>query len=163
MSNATKPIVEKLTPDVVRRFEGKYEISDNGCHEWRAIWSGDRYGRFAIESRLYLAHRVALTIATGADIAQGLEVDHLCRNPRCVNPDHLEAVTHRENIRRGNAPSAATMRAVAETGRCVEGHDMTAVDPWYTRPNGDRECRQCLCVGRLKDTRSNHHRLPVAA
>lgn len=74
-----------------------------------------------------LAHRVAYEQAKGP-IPTGLQIDHLCRNRACVNPDHLEAVTQGENVRR------------AVPDRCINGHDLN--DNPY-RYHGKRMCRPC--------------------
>ncbi len=72
------------------------------CWVWQGTTSGAGYGQVYHEGRMRLVHRVVLALR-GEDI-DGLDVDHLCRVPACCNPDHLEAVTHRENIRRGKTP-----------------------------------------------------------
>ena len=71
------------------------------CWEWTG--SNDRgYGMFRLDGRTVRAHRWAWETLVGP-IPRGLHLDHLCRNPPCVNPDHLEPVTQPENIRRGHA------------------------------------------------------------
>jgi hypothetical protein len=70
------------------------------------------YCTLAIEGRRQLAHRVVYRQFMG-EIPAGLELDHLCRQPACVRPDHLEAVTHAENIRRGYAAKRAREAAAA--------------------------------------------------
>lgn len=83
-----------------------------------------------------LAHRVAYTLAVGS-IPDGLEIDHLCFVPACVNPDHLEAVTGLENKRR------ALLHAThPRSDHCGRGHEFS---PDNTRldPRGVRHCRQC--------------------
>jgi hypothetical protein len=79
-----------------------YRIEDHGyetpCWMWQRRLDSNGYGR--------LGHRwahVAMYQAAKGPIPAGLELDHLCRNPPCVNPDHLEAISHTENIRRGKA------------------------------------------------------------
>lgn len=79
------------------RIITKFEIAANGCWNWTAARTKLGYGK--ISPRL-LAHRAIYELSVGP-ISDGLELDHLCRNPSCVNPDHLEPVTHAENLRRG--------------------------------------------------------------
>lgn len=80
------------------------------------------------------AHRVIYERLV-SDVPAGLELDHLCRNPLCVNPAHLEPVTHAENM----------ARRVAATTHCVNGHERNATNS-YRRPNGDWACRLCKRV-----------------
>lgn len=97
-----------LTPQ--GRFWAKV---DKGPDCW--LWTGcvvNRYGQFKTNGQQFQAHRWAWEELRGP-IPDGLVLDHLCRRPLCVNPDHLEVVTQRENIRRGNSPIAAYMREVA--------------------------------------------------
>lgn len=82
------------------RFAAKVTVMANGCHEWiGAGRDSGVYGRFDVDGRLVQAHRWAYEHAVGP-IPQGLELDHLCRNTKCVNPAHLEPVTRAENLRR---------------------------------------------------------------
>jgi hypothetical protein len=98
------------------------------------------YGLFKLDGRLRMAHRVAYEDIIGP-IAPGLVVDHLCRNPACVNPFHLEPVTRQVNARRGNGPRLAAARHRART-HCKHGHAVTP-ENIYVQSNGKRYCRPC--------------------
>lgn len=90
------------TGTVTERFWPKVERVEDGCWLWTASLTGDGYGRISLGGKfgpMGLAHRVAYELLVGP-IPEGLELDHLCRVRRCVNPEHLEPVTHAENVRR---------------------------------------------------------------
>lgn len=86
--------------EALEKFHRLIQPASNGC--W--IWAGPRdpygYGNFSFGGREARAHRYSYELAKGF-IHPGLVIDHLCRTPQCVNPSHLEAVTHQENIKRG--------------------------------------------------------------
>ncbi len=79
---------------------------------------------------LWLAHRVVYELLIGL-IPENMELDHLCRNTWCVNPDHLEPVTHSENIRRAYPKCKAEL------------HDWTPENTYTNPNNGWRICRTC--------------------
>lgn len=79
----------------LERFIRHVDLSVDGCWFWLGTRAWKDYGKFDSTT----AHRAAYEIFVGP-IPAKLVIDHLCRNPRCVRPDHLEAVTHAENIRR---------------------------------------------------------------
>jgi len=89
-------------------------------------------GRGGRGNGMVLAHRVMYESVHGT-IPDGLEIDHLCRVIRCVNPDHLEAVTHQVNINRG---------ITATKTYCKHGHEFTSANT-YIKSNGCRQCREC--------------------
>lgn len=112
------------------------ELAPDGCRVWTGYRTPDGYGRMTVNGATQGAHRVAYELFVGA-IPKGLVIDHLCRNRACVNPLHLEVVTNRENILRGEGHAAQNARKT----HCIRGHDLT--DPKNTYTWGTRECRLC--------------------
>lgn len=102
------------------------------------LWpiSEGHYGEISVHGKRVGAHRYAYESVHGP-IPDGLDMDHLCRNPRCVNPDHLEPVTPRENTLRGISPIARNARAEF----CIRGHHF-ATDATVDA-KGHRRCRPC--------------------
>lgn len=83
-----------------QRFYARCEVDPaSGCHNWTGSLNSKGYGRLMVDNVRRAAHRVAFQLA-GGTIPDGLQIDHLCRNRRCVNPAHLEPVTNRENCLR---------------------------------------------------------------
>jgi hypothetical protein len=77
-----------------------YEVSDNGCWNFLGSLTPLGYGHLCRNKKFMGAHRYFYELRFGP-IPKGLQLDHLCRNPTCVNPEHLEPVTNAENTRRG--------------------------------------------------------------
>ncbi len=94
------------------------------------------YGNMKFRGELWPVHRVSYTVHVG-EIPPGLHLDHLCRNPSCINPGHLEPVTPYENWRRGMASGAIAQR----TNRCQKGHEFTEQNTYIWR--NKRTCRTC--------------------
>ena len=122
------------------------------CWEWRRHQSKDGYGLFDkwIGKDTYTSV-VASRFAYGdiyGEIPTGLQIDHLCRNRLCCNPNHLELVTQQENIKRGEVGLYQRLRAINRT-QCRNGHLITE-DTSYIRPEGYRECRECRRIGLRK-------------
>lgn len=116
-----------------QRFWAKVQPGINGCLLWTGAFKSG-YGKLSIGGVGFMAHRVSYEWAKGR-IPQGLFIDHLCRNRLCVNPDHLEPVTHLENIRRApNYRSSLT--------HCPVGHPYDEENTYVT-PSGRRHCRSC--------------------
>ncbi len=123
----------KLRP-VEQRFWGMVEKrGEDECWPWTGTSSGG-YGNF--EKRP--AHRWAYEMMVGP-IPIGLEPDHLCRTRICVNPKHLELVTHKENVLRGDGLTAQN----ASKTHCLYGHPFDPLNT-YHKPVGGRGCRTCM-------------------
>lgn len=123
------------TSNLPEQLRTKIAISDEGCWIWTAARSHG-YGVVTIDRRLVKAHRSVYQALVG-QIPEGLTIDHLCRERACVNPEHLEPVTHRENILRGEGVAA---KNAAKT-HCPYGHEY---DEKNTRRTGGRRvCREC--------------------
>lgn len=125
-------ISKNITP--LKRFEAKFIPEPNsGCWIWTGATNQYGYGRFLINRRATLAHRFSYAAFKGP-LLEGFELDHLCRVRCCVNPDHLEQVTHDVNVRRGG-------RMLNEA--CPSGHAFSAENTWINPKTGWRQCRQC--------------------
>ncbi|MCL2393073.1 MAG: HNH endonuclease [Acidimicrobiaceae bacterium] len=118
----------------------------SGCWGWLGAHTPYGYGHLNVGgSRYDSAYRVGYRLLIG-EVPEGLELDHLCRNPGCVNPTHLEPVTHRVNVFRG---SNRRIQA-AISGTCIRGH---GPDNFAYRPDGRYHyCRACRRLYR-KDRR----------
>lgn len=120
----------------------------NGCWTWTAACNENGYGQFNLStaepiragartSRV-MAYRYAYELLIGP-IPGKMQIDHLCRNRGCVNPEHLEPVTARVNVLRGDTFVAAQ---AAQT-HCLRGHEFTPENTWTARGTRKRNCRTC--------------------
>lgn len=131
-------------PEAARaRFWSKVNVGGpNGCWLWTANRNKARhgYGQFdyAIDGRqvTWRAHRLAYCLVRG-DIPEGMGLDHLCNNPPCVNPAHLEPTAHRDNVLRGTAPPGMNARKT----HCPRGHSFAEHGKEY--PGAGRRCGTC--------------------
>lgn len=118
------------------RFWQKVQKTDS-CWHWTGALSAGGYGTFHDGEKTVSAHRYSYSKMSGP-VPPGMQLDHLCRNRHCVNPNHLEPVSPRENTLRGISPAAEN----AKKDRCPRGHEYT-VDDTYLYPRGGRFCREC--------------------
>jgi hypothetical protein len=119
------------------RFMDKVDAADAGlfgCWLWTGAQTPNGYGVISVEGHLVHAHRVSHQLFKG-QIPEGFDVDHLCRTRLCVRPEHLEAVTRRENLVR--AIPFRTRRTA-----CLRGHERTP-ESTYTSRDGNRHCMTC--------------------
>ena len=123
--------------DSLTRFVSKVDFSGD-CWTWKAAKQPNGYGRFHDGDRVWPAHRW-MFVRCGRVIIPGQELDHLCRNRACVNPFHLESVSRRENVMRGEN----FMAQKAKQTHCIHGHEYTPENT-YRGVRGTRQCRECV-------------------
>lgn len=124
-------VMDKISPEPM-----------SGCWLWSGYLAGSGgYGGIEILGRQKLAHRVVYELLVGP-IPDGLTIDHKCRVRCCVNPNHLEPVTSKENVLRGIGRSAQNSKKT----HCVNGHEFTPENT-ATFSDGGRHCVEC---GRIR-------------
>jgi hypothetical protein len=126
---------------IPHRYWEKVTELPNGCWQWDGHRSPGGYGQCKAKAltgqRVIVAHRMFYLVLVGP-IPDGLQLDHLCRHPSCVNPSHMEIVTARENTLRGTSMVAQN----AQKTHCKRGHEFTSENTRLLK-NDARECRQC--------------------
>lgn len=141
----------------VERFHSKYKVNDEtGCWDWTASKNHLGYGQYWDGKRRAKAHRFSYEALVGP-IPEGLVIDHLCRNRGCVNPAHLEPVTQRRNVLRGEGMGAINARKT----HCKHGHPFTPENT-IKHPNGYgcRLCRNAATRRSLARKRARERGLP---
>lgn len=124
--------------DINRFMNFVHTEPNSGCWFWSGYLFRSGYGGFYhyIDGvrKLVRAHRFSYECFIGK-VPKDKELDHLCRMKSCVNPNHLQPVTHKENIRRGICASS-------KKTHCLKGHPYSG-DNLYMTPAGFRDCRKC--------------------
>lgn len=137
-----------MDAESLSRFNKRYTVDADPhpvlgtpCWPWKRVQKtgyARGYGRFQLQSdsRNIMAHKASYEHFVGP-VPEGLELDHLCRNRRCVNFAHLEAVTHAVNVARGDAGLYQMQKT-----HCPSRHDYSEANTLITR-SGKRSCRAC--------------------
>jgi hypothetical protein len=124
--------------DLPQRFKDKIEVvTESGCWIWTGACQSASYAVAYYKGNARRVHRIIYGLLVGP-IPQGLEIDHLCKVRCCVNPYHLEPVTHLENLRRGETIGVKNRRKT----HCSKNHAFVP-DNIYTDPKNRRRCRMC--------------------
>ena len=131
--------------DFGNRISEKLKIGDQDeCWPWNGCLTSG-YGAIRINGKQHLVHRIMYETHKGK-IPKGKEIDHLCRNRRCANPNHLEAVTHQENCKRGMNGKCRKPRPF-----CKYGHPLSGDNLKFRGKN--RTYKICVICDNLKSKR----------
>jgi len=145
----------KVRTGIKRKFLGNIRKTSK-CWIWLGKPSTDGYGTMVLnrcwtgDNTNRVASRVAYELFVG-EIERDLQIDHLCRNRICVNPKHLEVVTCRENVLRGNGPPALNSRKT----HCKRGHPFTSNNTYIDRKG--KQCRICRTYLNRRYRESHRH------
>jgi hypothetical protein len=139
-----------VTIKILERMLRKIVRQENGCWLWAGSKWPDGYGRVYLNQIAKPAHKVLYELVNGV-IPEGLVTDHICHTKdnsckggkqclhrQCVNPAHIEPVTNKENVLRGNGLSALN----AQKTVCKRGHEFAPQTDFYKKIN-QRRCNQC--------------------
>ena len=130
----------------LERFMRRVVKIPDGCWQWQGQLDNG-YGRFWVDGKSMLSHRVSYQIHIG-EIPKSLQIDHLCRNRGCVNPEHLEPVSIATNVLRGIGISAENARKEW----CKRGHPLFGINLYL--PKGGARCCKICAVHRTRKWRA---------
>jgi hypothetical protein len=130
-----KLVEQSMTRSLVDRVMSRVEKDEDGCWVCQLSGNGRGYAQIVVDGRKWFVHRLMYELLVGP-IPSGFHIDHKCRNRRCCNPEHLDAVTPHENNRRAN--EHAPLGHVRARDRCIRGHEFSSVTP-----KGRKVCGEC--------------------
>jgi hypothetical protein len=130
--------------EVVYRLLDRTEMQPGSCWLWGGCRSKDGYGSIKIDGRKDYVHRVAYRLFNGV-IPPGMEVHHTCTVKGCLNPDHLRALTHRDNLLADDTIPGRNARKT----HCIRGHAFSTENTRIV-PNGYRVSRRCIACSRRR-------------
>ena len=141
------------------RFWSKVAQGENGCWVWMAYRDARGYGQYwRGDKKNVYAHRFAWEEIHGPlppYTPKGLQLDHLCKNPSCVRPSHLELVAHQTNVLRGDGPTAENSRKT----HCIHGHRLNKKNTFYSLSENRRRCKQCEEIREKAERRIEQRRI----
>lgn len=155
----------------VARFRSRYRVDRaTGCWRWLATTTGEGYGLMSADGQSLLAHRLSYLVHVGP-LDPSLTVDHLCKNPGCVNPLHLQQVSQAENCRRAASdrkprPTLYPSKKAPRPPRparthCRHGHELARV--YVDRKTGAKRCVVCRLAATARWTRKRRALLEAVA
>ena len=153
----------RKTPPIKQRFLSKVDFSSSpiGCWIWKGSFGGfdpngnHAYGRFWFMEKNVMAHKFSYEFIGDKIIPEGFQVDHLCKNQICVNPNHLQAVSQKENSNRSNNPMGINSRRT----ECIRGHPLSGIN-LYIAKNGTRKCKTCIKIRNTNFRKTGSYSIP---
>lgn len=137
--------------NILTRFNAKYTIDINNCWVWHASKLKNGYALFTDQNgKTVTGHRWSYQQFIGL-IPNGLVVDHICRNPSCVNPNHLQAISQSNNIKRSLLVKVRSART-----HCKHGHEFTPENTKYIKGQRGRRCAACAYISKLNSKRNKN-------
>ena len=112
-------------------------VDGTDCWEWQGCLTKAGYGQIRVNNKTLYTHRLMYESYKG-QLLPNCEIDHLCRNRKCCNPEHLEQVTRKINQHRGYSPAGVNSRRT----HCKRGHELIPKNLWNLA-SGKRQCKIC--------------------